>query len=90
MQVLVRTYSAGVHIGELKSREGKEVVLVNARRIWRWSGANTCSELALRGCDTKSSRVSQAVPEITLTEAIEIIPLQQEAVDRFAACGWDK
>ena len=31
--VLIRTYSAGVHVGELVSRKGKEVVLANTRRI---------------------------------------------------------
>lgn len=31
--VIVRTYSAGVHVGTLHSREGREVVLKDARRI---------------------------------------------------------
>lgn len=35
-KVVVRTYSAGVHVGTLSEREGKEVMLVDARRIWRW------------------------------------------------------
>ena len=47
--VIVRTYSAGVHFGELVSREGKEVVLQNAKRIWSWKGANTLHEIAVRG-----------------------------------------
>ena len=32
--VIVRTYSAGVHAGIMVSRNGKEVVLKNARRLW--------------------------------------------------------
>ena len=32
--VIVRTYSAGVFAGNLVRREGKEVELANARRIW--------------------------------------------------------
>lgn len=35
-EVIVRTYSAGVHFGTLESRNGKEVVLKDARRIWDW------------------------------------------------------
>ena len=31
-QVIVRTYSAGVHFGRLVERDGKEVVLNDARR----------------------------------------------------------
>ena len=37
--VIVRTYSAGVFAGDLESRNGQEVVLTNARRIWYWKGA---------------------------------------------------
>jgi hypothetical protein len=32
--VIVRTYSAGVFAGNLQSRDGKEVVLTDARRLW--------------------------------------------------------
>lgn len=74
-EVLVRTYSAGVHIGTLKSRDGKEVLLENARRMWSWNGAFTLSAVATKGVDRSRSRISASVPEITLTEAIEIIPI---------------
>lgn len=74
-EVLVRTYSAGVHIGTIKSREGMEVVLLNARRLWSWCGAFTLNAVATSGVDRKNSRISKSVPEITLTQAIEIIPV---------------
>ena len=76
--VVVRTYSAGVHIGELKSRKGKEVVLVNARRLWKWCGAFTLSEVAVDGI-MNGSKPSVAVPEVVLTEAIEVIKTTQVA-----------
>ena len=72
-EVLIRTYSAGVHIGTLKSREGREVVLTNARRLWSWSGAFTLNAVATQGVSRSGSRISKPVPEITLLEAIEII-----------------
>lgn len=72
--VIVRTYSAGVHVGYLESHDQKVVVLSDACRIWRWRGANTLHELALRGPNrSQFSRISERVPSITLTEAIEII-----------------
>lgn len=73
---LVRTYSAGVHIGELVSLEGKKAVLRNAVRLWRWRGANTLNEVAA-GSFTRSeyTRISKPTPEITLTESIELIPV---------------
>ena len=78
--VIVRTYSAGVHAGYLKSRKGKEVVLVNARRIWYWSGASTLSQLAMEGVKNPSEcKFPCPVSEIILTEAIEIIPCTEDA-----------
>ena len=89
MYVIVRTYSAGVHAGDLKSREGKEVVLTDAQRIWYWKGANTVHEIALRGVGS-GSKISERVPEITLTEAIEIIPASTEARDNLRVAKWAK
>lgn len=86
--VLIRTYSAGVHYGVLVKREGKEVTLSDARRVWRWRGANTLHELSLRGPSTDYSRVSEPVAEILLTEAIEVIPCSPAAVAKFGAVGW--
>lgn len=37
--VIARTYSAGVFAGTLASRDGKEAVLTDARRLWYWDGA---------------------------------------------------
>lgn len=76
--VIVRTYSAGVHFGTLASRDGKEVTLHNARRIWYWEGAFTLSAIAQNGV-AEASKLSVAVPEILLTEAIEIIPCTEAA-----------
>lgn len=86
-KVLVRTYSAGVHIGELFSREGKEIVLLNARRIWSWKGANTLHEISLRGVGA-GSKISETIPTITLIEAIEVIPLSSAAADNLYSAGW--
>ena len=75
---LVRTFSAGVHVGELVSEPGKLVTLKNARRIWRWRGANTLNEIAVEGVNRKeNTRISKPVPEITLTEVIELIPVAE-------------
>ena len=79
-EVLVRTYSAGVHIGTIMDRNGKEVTLANARRLWFWKGAFTLNAVALKGVNRKESRISNPVPTITLTEAIEILPVA-EGVD---------
>lgn len=78
--VLVRTHSAGVHVGTLANRDGKEVLLTNARRIWYWQGAASLSQLATEGTKTpKECKFPCQVSEILLTEAIEIIPLTPAA-----------
>lgn len=78
--VVVRTYSAGVHFGYLKSRDGKEVVLVQARRAWYWEGAFTLSQLAMEGVKKpENCKFSVVVDEILLTEAIEIIKCTDSA-----------
>ncbi len=77
--VLVRTYSAGVHFGNLVERNGKEIHLANARRLWSWQGALSLSEIAMTGINISGSKISAPVDEIILTEAIEIIPVNQKS-----------
>ena len=87
-QVLIRTYSAGVHFGTLVAKEGKEVTLSGARRIWSWQGAKTLNEIATAGLDVKNSRVSAPVSAIVLTEAIEIIEISAEAWAVLESAKW--
>ncbi len=85
--VLVRTYSAGVHFGYLVAREGKEVTLTRSRRIWRWYGAWTLSEIATSGLDARTSKVGAPV-DIVLTEAIEIIDCTPASVASIESAKW--
>lgn len=90
--VCVRTYSAGVHCGYLKERNGKEVTLLNAIRVWQWAGACSLSELATLGSsDLANCKYTVTVPEILLTEAIEIIPMTEQAKNQMeSAKRWQK
>ena len=87
--VIVRTYSAGVHAGTLESQDGKQVSLVDARRIWSWKGANTLHEIANSGVK-EGSRISDPVSAIVLTEAIEVIAATDAAQANLAATRWTK
>ena len=78
--VVVRTMSAGVHAGYLKSRKGKEVTLTNTRRLWYWKGAATLSQVAGSGItEPDNCKFPAPIQEITLTEAIEVIPCTEKA-----------
>ena len=80
--VVVRTYSAGVHAGYLKSKDGKNVVLTNARRLWYWKGAASLSQVAGAGISNPDAcKFPAAIAEIELTEAIEVIPCTEKAKD---------
>ena len=78
--VIVRTYSAGVFAGELESRNGQEVALRNARRIWYWSGAASLSQLAMEGTkDPANCKFPCAVDRVELLQAIEILDVTKAA-----------
>ena len=77
--VIVRTYSAGVFAGYLKSRNGKEVSMINARRIWYWKGAASLSQLAIDGTSKPDECKFPCAIDVELTEAIEIISCTEEA-----------
>jgi hypothetical protein len=77
--VIARTYSAGVFAGILQSREGKEAILANARRIWYWDGAASLSQLAMSGTSKpENCKFPEPVNEVLLTEVIEIIPTSEK------------
>ena len=81
-KVIIRTYSAGVWFGELTEKSGSEVILKNARRLWRWKAVESISlsAVALYGIDQSQSKIVEAVPEIWL-EAIEITPCTEKSID---------
>ena len=79
--VMVRTYSAGVHCGYLKELTGKEVILLDSIRIWKWAGAASLSQLAMEGTnDPNNCKFTMPITtELILTEAIEIIAMTEIA-----------
>ncbi len=78
--VIARTYSAGVFAGNLKSRNGQEVILIDARRIWYWEGAASLSQLAMEGTSKPNGcKFPQPVNEVLLLQTIEILPCTEKA-----------
>jgi hypothetical protein len=80
--VIVRTYSAGVHFGLLKATydapQGMRVHLSEARRIYRWSGAFTLTEIANNGVSI-DSKITETLNNVYIENAIEILPLADKA-----------
>ena len=79
--VVIRTLSAGVHVGTLysvtDSLSGKEAILTGCRRIYSWGGAFTLSAVADSGI--KSGKMAVSLPEMAIENVIEIIPCADKA-----------
>lgn len=80
-KVIIRTYSAGVWFGILEEKDGKEVILSNARRMYQWwcKEGISLSAVALYGINQSKSKIIEAVPSVWL-EAIEIISCSEIAI----------
>lgn len=81
---IVRTYSAGVFAGYIESRNGQEVVMRNARRLWYWKGACSLSQLSQEGVKYPNEcKFPCEVDRVELLQVIEILnctPLAQESI----------
>jgi len=77
---IVRTYSAGVFAGYIESKEGQEVIMTNARRLWQWYGAASLSELATHGTkEPDKCKFPCCVERIHLFQVIEILDVTIKA-----------
>ena len=76
---VVRTYSAGVHIGRvdwINPQNSMEVKLTEALRLWKWEGGGlSLSAVANNGI--KGGRLNYT-GEVFLTNVIEMIPVNSE------------
>ena len=85
---LIRTYSAGVHIGDVVAVNEMEVHLKNALRLWKWEGGGlSLSAVANNGI--KGGRLN-ATGEVYLTNVIEFIPTTTEAEATYVRFIEDK
>lgn len=89
---MFRTYSAGVHFGELADKKGQTCLVKNAQRVHYWTQACSLSQLAMEGSKNfDGCRISMPVDEIILEQVIEIIPMPESTVKAFrGAKQWKK
>ena len=80
-KVIIRGDRSGVEFGTLVAKNGREVTLHNARRLWYWDGAASLSQLAKDGTKCPSNcKFTVTVDSITILDAIEIIPCTDKAI----------
>lgn len=79
---LIRTYSAGVHVGTVAQTNGMEIYLKDSLRLWKWEGGGL-SVSAVANNGIKGGRLNKT-GEVYLTNAIEIIPITESAEKTFS------
>lgn len=78
---IVRGDRSGVFFGNIKERNGKEVLMNNVRRLWYWSGACSISQLAVDGTVYPSEcKFTVTVEELLVLDAIEIDKCTEKAI----------
>ena len=82
--VLVRGDRSGVFVGYQKSRNGREVELVNCRRVWYWDGAASVSQLAQTGTSKpQNCKWPRAFAHGIILDAIEVLTVTAMAKETF-------
>ena len=77
---IVRSARAGVFAGTVASRNGQEVCMTNARRIWYWDGAASLSQLSISGTSKpENCKFPESVQSVMLFEVVEILPTTAKA-----------
>ena len=82
---IVRTSRAGVFFAKVDKLEGSTAQLRDVRRLWYWSGASECLQLAQEGVKKPMAcKFTLTVPTMTVLDVIEVIPCTEEAAANIA------
>lgn len=83
---VVRCAQAGVFFGQIKERNGDEVTMINARKLWYWEGACAVEQLAVDGTKKPGDcKFTVMVSEMALTGVIQILACTDKAAESLAA-----
>ena len=75
--MIVRCRDAGVWAGNYQSHNGREVIIKNGRRLYKWETleAMTLSACAKYGINDEKSKLSDAISDnVLLSEFCELLP----------------
>lgn len=78
--VIVRSDRAGVFAGYLVKKEGQNVIMKQARRLWYWKGAASLSQLAMEGVKSPDEcKFPIAVDSQEIDGVIEVLDCTKKA-----------
>lgn len=90
---IVRTYASGVFFGtvvSVASNDGRSrCELKDARRLWKWYGGLSLSEISQNGIVPEKSRLSMVTPSHFIEDAIEFIPASAPAIKKIEGAEAD-
>lgn len=79
---IVRTNRAGVFFGQIKEKSKDSVVMTDVRKLHYWDGAAAVEEIAMIGTKIPNGcRFTVTIPEMEISDPIQIIPCTDEAVN---------
>ncbi len=79
---IVRADRAGVFFGKIKERTPDSVTMTDVRKIHYWERAAAVEEIATSGV-ASTSRLAVTIPEMEISNAIQIIPCTATATDNL-------
>ncbi len=89
---IVRSRDAGVFAGYVESRNGTEVVMLRARRLWYWNGAASLSQLAVDGVskpdDCKFPAEVSRVEVLGVCEILDVTDKAKKCIEQVIV--WEK
>lgn len=95
-KVIIRSYGAGVFFGILNEAEKCEdkwtVELLKCRRLWKWSGACSITQLAVDGTTQPSDCMFTITePSIVVSSVIEIHECSEKSINSIKSVReWKK
>jgi len=81
--VIVRSTNAGVFFGVLTQKDGDEVTLSDARKIWSWKGANSVEDIAVQGFKSTDCKITVPVSEIGIFGVNQILLCTEVAISNI-------
>ena len=83
--VIVRADKPGVFFGKLIHRDGQEVLMQNARKIFRWEGAGSVEQIACDGVSAEGSKITCEIEQMLIFGADQILPCAAASIANLKA-----
>lgn len=89
-KVIIRSYGAGVFFGTLAEAQQTEdkwtVELKDVRRLWRWAGACSITQLAVDGTkNPEGCNFTMTEPSVVISSVIEIHECSEQAIESIGS-----